>query len=320
MHTKDLSQWRHEHNFSADSGKAEKRTVMVMIFTVVMMVVEIAAGLIFGSMALLADGWHMLTHVAAFGITLFAYRYARRNAENPLFTFGTGKVSALGGFASAVALAVVALVMALESGMRMINPEQIRFNEAILIAAIGLMVNVICGIMLHNHHSHGHDHNHNDHNHDHNLKAAYVHVMADALTSVLAIAALTAGKYLNWIWLDSAMGLVGAAVILRWSYGLLKESSHILLDRSADKKTPVLIKELIEGDADNRVSDLHIWSLGPGHYSAVISLVTHFPKAPEYYKQLLLSDIPHLDHIVVEVNSAQGEPCVNSDRRAEVHG
>ncbi len=208
MHIHSLEQWRHDHNFNIDTSEGERRTRLVVLLTAVMMVVEIAAGYLFGSMALLADGWHMGTHVAALAISLFAYRYARQNAENPRFSFGTGKVTALGGFASAISLAMVALLMGVESVERLIAPETIRFNQAILVAVVGLVVNLLSAWLLHGgspaHHLHDDDHHHgHPHQHDQNLRAAYLHVIADALTSVLAIIALFAGKYFDWIWMDA---------------------------------------------------------------------------------------------------------------------
>jgi cation diffusion facilitator family transporter len=310
MHIHILEQWQHSHNFLVNREQAEKNTKIVMFLTAVTMVVEIIAGLFFGSMALLADGWHMATHVAAFGITLFAYQYARKNAQNPQYTFGTGKVSVLGGFASAVALAVVALIMALESGMRLISPYPIQFDEAIGVAVIGLSVNLISALLLKEHHAHTHEHGHeHEHHQDHNLRAAYVHVLADALTSILAIVALGGGKFFGWIWLDAVMGIVGAGVIAKWSYNLLRDTGDILLDGAIDKPTQLAILNVIEGDADNRVTDLHVWHLSQHHLAATISLVTHYPKPPEYYKNLL-KDIPSLAHVLVEVNSCQGEPCL----------
>lgn len=316
MHIHTLEQWQHSHDFAANSGGAERSTLKVLVLTAVMMVFEIAAGIAFGSMALLADGWHMGTHVAAFGITLFAYRYARKHANDPRYSFGTGKVSVLGGFASAVALAVVALVMALESVMRMFEPHAIQFNEAIIVAAVGLTVNLVSGLMLrghrgHEHHQHGEASHTHSHHHDHNLRAAYLHVLADAMTSVFAIVALLAGKYFGWVWLDPVMGLVGAAVITRWAYGLMRDSSHILLDGAAGAGVEERIRDAIEGDADNRVVDLHVWQVGPRHYSVSVSLVTHHPRPPQHYKRLL-DDIPHLAHVVVETNICRGAPCEES--------
>jgi cation diffusion facilitator family transporter len=271
------------------------------------MVAEILAGWVFGSMALLADGWHMATHVAAFGITLFAYRYARKNVNNPQYTFGTGKVSVLGGFASAVALAVIALIMALESLIRLGSTYTIQFNEAIAVAIIGLSVNLLSAWLLEDDHDH-------DHHHDHNLQAAYIHVLADALTSLLAIVALSAGKFFGWVWLDAVMGIVGAGVISKWAYNLLKDTGRILLDGSTDKQTRLAILNAIESDGDNLVADLHLWYLSPEHLAATISLVTHYPQAPDHYKSLLDS-IPSLAHVVIEVNPCQGEPCLPVDKK-----
>jgi cation diffusion facilitator family transporter len=310
MHIHTLEQWHHSHDFSATPHNAEKNTKIVMLLTAVTMVAEIAAGTLFGSLALLADGWHMATHVAAFGIAIFAYRYARSQANNPQYTFGTGKVGVLGGFTSAVVLAVVAFVMALESVARLFQPQMIQFNEAIGVAAIGLVVNFVSALLLQEHHAHDH-HAHDDHTHhpDHNLRAAYLHVLADALTSVFAIVALFAGKFLGWIWLDAAMGLVGAVVIARWSYGLVRETGSILLDGATDKQTRLDLITSIEADADNRVADLHIWHVSPHHLAATVSLVTHYPQAPEHYKNLL-KQIPSLSHVLVEVNPCHGEPCL----------
>ena len=311
MHKHTLNQWQHSHNFLDDHQQAEKNTKIVMFLTATTMVVEIAAGLVFGSMALLADGWHMATHVAAFGITLFAYQYARKNVNNPDYTFGTGKVSVLGGFASAVALGVIALVMVLESGMRLLEPHPIYFNEAIGVAVIGLIINLISAFLLQDDHDHGHTHqHHHEHHQDHNLHAAYIHVLADALTSILAIVALGAGKFLGWVWMDAAMGIVGAGVISKWSYNLLKDTGSILLDGAIDKKTQLAVITAIEADADNRVADLHIWYLSQHHLAAMISLVTHYPQPPQYYKDLL-KHIPSLTHIAIEVNPCQGEPCLS---------
>lgn len=310
MHIHTLEQWQHSHDFLVDRDRAEKNTKIVMLFTAVTMVAEIVAGTIFGSMALLADGWHMATHVAAFGITVFAYQYARTHASDPKYTFGTGKVSVLGGFASAVGLAVIAFIMALESVARLFQPQTILFDEAIGIAIVGLAVNLASAWMLQDHHHSHHNHDH-DHRHDHNLRAAYLHVLADALTSVFAIVALLAGKFLGWVWMDAAMGLVGAGAIAKWSYGLVRDTGLILLDGSIDKRIKLDIISAIEKDADNRIADLHIWYVSQNHLAATISLVTHYPQTPEYYKNLL-SHIPSLAHVLVEVNHCHGEPCLTS--------
>ncbi|WP_299485855.1 CDF family Co(II)/Ni(II) efflux transporter DmeF [Acaryochloris sp. IP29b_bin.137] len=315
MHIQTLDHWQHSHNFSVNQNQAEKNTKIVMLITAATMIAEITAGTILGSMALLADGWHMATHVAAFGITVFAYRYARQHATDARYTFGTGKVSVLGGFASAVALAVVAFVMAFESVGRFFQPQTIQFNEAIGVAILGLVVNLVSAWLLHDDHGHSHDHHgsHGHHHHaDHNLRAAYVHVLADALTSVLAIIALFAGKFLGWIWLDAAMGIVGAGVITKWASDLVSETGSILLDGGIDKHIKQDILNAIEDDADNRVVDLHVWRVSQKHLSATVSLVTHYPQAPEYYKSLL-SQIPSLAHVLIEVNPCHGEPCLEID-------
>ncbi len=309
MHKHKLENWQHSHDFSVKNEKGERRTQYVLILTAITMVVEIIAGSIYGSMALLADGWHMSTHVAAFMITIFAYRYARKHATNPAYAFGTGKVSVLGGFSSAIALAVVALVMLIESIQRIIDPHIIQFNEAIAVACLGLLVNVVSAFLLKDDHNHQHQHHHEHKHHDHNLRAAYFHVLADALTSLLAIVALLSGKYFGWNWLDPMMGIVGAIIITRWSYGLLMQTSPILLDGSIEEEYQLAVKETIEKDADNLITDIHIWKVSANHYAAIISLVTHFPKPTDYYKALL-RDFHKLSHITIEVNSCEGEVCI----------
>jgi cation diffusion facilitator family transporter len=309
MHSQTLHQWQHGHNFTPPHDQAEKNTRRVMALTAVTMVAEIIAGTLFASMALLADGWHMATHGAAFGITLFAYHYARTHATNPRFTFGTGKVGTLGGFASAVALAVVALIIAMESVGRIITPQAIRFDEAIAVAILGLLVNLVCGWLLHEGHEHGDGHEDDHHHHDHNLRAAYFHVLADALTSLFAIVALLGGKFFGWVWLDPLMGLVGAVMISRWAYGLMRETSAILLDGTADEESRAALTAAIEQDADNRVADLHLWQVGPNSLAASLSVVTHWPRPAAHYKTLL-RHLPQLVHVTVEVNGCEGEPCI----------
>ena len=313
MHFHTLDRWQHSHDFCARHDRAEKNTKIVMVLTAATMIAEIVAGTIFGSMALLADGWHMATHVAAFGITIFAYQYARNHAADPQYTFGTGKVSVLGGFASAVALAVISFIMALESIARLFQPQTIHFNEAIGVAILGLAINLASAWLLQDRHHHHHHHHH--HHADRNLRAAYFHVLADALTSVLAIVALFAGKFFGWIWLDAAMGLIGAGVIAKWVWGLVSDTGSILLDGGINPQIKLDITTAIEEDADNRVTDLHVWHLSPHHLAATIALVTHYPQAPEHYKTLL-DRIPHLSHVIVEVNPCDGEPCMElpSDR------
>ena len=315
MHVHTLSLLSHDHDFAVINKKGERRTKIVLILTFLTMTLEITAGMLFGSMALLADGWHMGTHVAAFTITLFAYRYSRIHAHDQTFAFSAGKVGVLGGFASSVALGVVALMMLIESGERLLHPQLIRFDEAIAVAGFGLVINLICALLLKDHHVHtqGHDHDHT-HHHDHNLKAAYLHVLADALTSVLAIIALLMAKYYGWNWLDPLMGMVGGLIIARWSLSLMKETSPVLLDESIELKYKIAVKEKIESDADNRISDLHIWRVGPSHFAVIISLVSHTPKTPDYYKGLL-KNFHKLAHITVEVNQCLEQGCLNRKPR-----
>ncbi len=310
MHIYNLHQWQHSHQFHVDDGSAERNTRRVILLTLCMMLAEITAGIAFGSMALLADGWHMGTHAIALGITAFAYFYARRHAENPKYSFGTGKVGVLGGYSSAVILAVVACIMVVESFRRFLFPVEIHFNQAIIVAVIGLIVNIISAFLLQGEHHHSHKHGgDNNHQHDHNLRAAYLHVMADALTSLLAIIALFTGKAFGWIWMDPFMGIVGALLIARWSYGLLRDTGKILLDTGVKQETMKDILSKIETDSDSRVSDIHIWPLGSDSFAVIISIVTHFPKPPEYYKGLLGAFV-RLKHITVEVNEVGGEPCL----------
>ncbi len=300
--TADTAPWSHDHDFQLISQQGEKRTLQVLWLTAVTMVIEVVAGIRYGSMALLADGWHMGTHVAAFAITLFAYRYARKHANNPAFAFGTGKVSVLGGFASAMALGVVALLMLLESVHRILEPQAIHFNEAIAVAVLGLVINIISAILLQGGHDHPHPGEHGyGHHHDHNLRAAYLHVLADALTSMLAILALLSGKYFGWEWMDPIMGIVGAVIITRWAYGLLRDTSPILLDGSIGPKRTRDIRAAIEADADVKVTDLHVWEVGPGHYAVIISLVATEPRPPEYYRKQL-DAFTELSHFTIEVH------------------
>jgi cation diffusion facilitator family transporter len=248
-------------------------------------------------MALLADGWHMGTHAAALGVAAFAYAYARRHADDPRYSFGTGKVGALGGFASATGLAVVALLIFAESAERIAAPVTIRFDEAIAVACLGLVVNVVCAWLLHD------DHHHDDHaHHDHNLRGAYLHVLADALTSVLAIAALTTGKFLGWTWMDPVMGLVGSVIIARWSFALLRDTSRVLLDAEISPTRRQEIRRALEAHGDARVADLHVWRVGPRHLAAIVSLVADEPRAPAHYKERL-ADEGDLVHVTVEVNA-----------------
>jgi cation diffusion facilitator family transporter len=312
MHINSLNKWRHGHRFNADDTHGERNTKRVILLTLFMMVIEIFAGYLYGSMALLADGWHMGTHAAALGITVFAYYYARRHSDNPDYSFGTGKVGVLGGFASAMVLAVIALFMGAESIKRLVNPLPIHFNEAIFVAALGLIVNIISAFLLQEKHHHDHEHVSNKMHHDHNLRAAYLHVLADALTSLLAIVALATGKALGWVWMDPIMGIVGALIITKWSYGLLVDTGKVLLDRDVNQEAIAEIKSIIESDSDNRISDIHVWRVGPHHLSAIIAIVTHFPKSPTYYKKLL-SAYDEIKHVTVEVIKCESEPCIIPD-------
>ncbi|MGJ8670858.1 MAG: CDF family Co(II)/Ni(II) efflux transporter DmeF [Oceanococcus sp.] len=306
MHSHNIQRWQHDHTFSQDRKRpGESRTLIVIGITAIMMAVELTAGVLFGSMALLADGLHMASHAVALSITAFAYVYARRNARNRQYSFGTGKVNALGGFTGAVLLAIFAVAMGFESLSRLLNPVEIVFNQAIVVAVLGLLVNGACVFILgvadhgHDHHHHGHDHS--GHHHDHNLKSAYLHVMADALTSVLAIFALLAAKYFGLIWMDPAMGIVGAILVARWSYGLLVSTAAVLLDRQASESLQTQIRQWIEIDDDTQITDLHVWSIGPAIYSAQIALVTHQPLAPDEYKALIPESLG-LVHVSVEVH------------------
>ncbi|ARV74102.1 CDF family Co(II)/Ni(II) efflux transporter DmeF [Vibrio campbellii] len=298
---------QHSHDFVSHNQKGEKRTLYVLILTVTTMVVEIAAGTMFGSMALLADGWHMGTHAAAFCITLFTYRYAKQNAHNDRFSFGTGKVSVLGGFTSAIALGIVALMMMVESIHRLFNPESIQFNEAIMVAVIGLVVNLASMLLLQDHHHHGHDHHDHhghdhEHHHDHNLTAAYFHVLADTLTSLLAIVALIVGKFYGWTWLDAMMGIVGAVVIGKWTLGLMKQTAPVLLDESINKSYRDEITETLAPYAE--IVDLHIWKVSGHHYSAAIALKNHSDKTLDEFKQLL-SKFDKIHHLTLEVQTTE---------------
>ena len=285
--------------------------MLVAVLTAAMMVVEIVAGLAFGSMALLADGLHMGSHAVALGIAVFAYVYARRHAHDTRFSFGTGKVNALAGFTGAVLLALFAVMMAWESVVRLLHPVAIAFNQAILVAVIGLLVNGVSVMILgregpeHEHHHHDHDHHHHHHHHDHNLRSAYLHVLADALTSVFAIVALASGKYLGWFWMDPIMGVVGAVMVAVWSKGLLQATTRVLLDMQASKDIREAIQDALEHEDGIRVTDLHVWSIGPGLYAAAISIAAPEPRAAEHYHRLLPGELG-LVHVTLEVHPLPG--------------
>jgi cation diffusion facilitator family transporter len=317
MHTHSLDAWEHNHVFlGAKHELHERRTWVVVALTAATMVAEIVGGTIFGSMALLADGWHMSTHAAALAISALAYRFARVHAHSPRFSFGTGKVGELAGFSSALILALIALLIGYESVMRLIDPVPIRFNEATLVAFIGLAVNLASAWLLFDkdHHHHDHDdhdaaHGAHDHDHDHdrghgadtNIRAAYLHVLADVLTSVLAIAALLGGRFYGWAWLDPLIGVVGALVIARWSWGLLRTSGAVLLDAVPSARLIDTLRERLEIEGD-RVTDLHLWRLGPGHAGVTAAIVSDHPQAPAAYKARL-AGIEGLSHVTVEVHA-----------------
>lgn len=312
MHTSDLTPWTHDHSFGQEEARpGESRTKIVVLLTAVMMVGEITAGLLFGSMALLADGLHMASHAVALGLALLAYVYARRHAHDRRFSFGTGKVNALGGFTGALLLTVFAVIMAFESLQRFMAPVTIYFDQAIYVASLGLAVNFASAWILrarpgerghhheHGHHDHGHDYAH--HHGDHNLRSAYLHVLADALTSIAAIVALLAGKYMGLAWMDPAMGLVGSVLVAIWARSLLKESARVLLDHQAPEGITEAIQEHIEGGDDSRIADLHVWSVGPGIWAANIAVVAHDPRTPEEYRAAIPAAL-RVVHSTVEVH------------------
>ncbi|WP_454848621.1 CDF family Co(II)/Ni(II) efflux transporter DmeF [Rhizobium binxianense] len=309
MSALEIGRLEHDHVFlGADHARNERRVWLVIALTTVMMVVEIGAGTLYGSMALVADGWHMSTHASAMLISALAYLFARRQAHNRRFTFGTGKLGDLAGFASAIILALIALLMAYESIMRLAAPVPISFAQAIFVAVVGLAVNLVSAWLLsgggHDHHHHDHHHAGHGHGDDNNIRSAYLHVLADALTSVLAIAALIFGSLYGWLWLDPVMGIVGGLVIARWSWGLLKSSGAVLLDVLSEGETlPEEIRAAIETPED-RITDLHIWQVGPGHHAAIVALATSHPREPDFYKAKL-AGLEELSHVTVEVSPAE---------------
>ena len=339
----DLTGWQHDHAYDPGNRGAEKRTWLVVGITAVTMVVEIVAGLMTGSMALLADGWHMSTHVLALSIAGVAYWLARRWSRDDRFAFGTWKIEVLGAFSSALLLGVVAVAMVVESAVRLVQPESINFVPALWVAGTGLVVNLASALVLghghehgghghddhghaqhdhghhdHDHHEHGHDGPHHDHAHeqqprvhhgeDLNLKSAYVHVLADAFTSVLAIAALAAGLWLGWSWMDPLMGIVGAGVILWWAKGLIADSARVLLDREMDSPVVQEIRKAIESDGDAEIADLHVWRVGRASHAAVVTVVAEKPLPPDAYRSRLAT-ISSLMHVSVEVNRCPHGDC-----------
>ena len=299
----------------ADHARNERRTWLVIGLASFMMVAEIVGGSLFGSMALIADGLHMSTHAGALIIAAFAYTYARRHAADARFSFGTGKLGDLAGFTSAIVLAMIALLIGYEAVRRLLSPVPIAFEEAIPVAVLGLTVNLASAWLLRDDHDHGHAHGHHDgdddddhdHHHDHghrdnNLRAAYVHVLADAATSVLAILGLLGGWVYGWVWMDPAMGIAGALVVANWSYGLVRDTGGILLDLTPDRSLLADIRRRLETGGD-RLCDLHVWRIGPGHYGAIAAIITDRPREPEFYKEQLRG-FARLSHVTIEVNQA----------------
>ena len=321
MHTHDLSAWTHSHAFDAGNRAAERGTRLVMVITAITMVVEIAAGLWFNSMALLADGWHMSSHALAIGLSAFAYAAARRYAGDGRFAFGAWKIEVLAGFASAVFLLGIAALMAAGSVERLFTPQAIHYREAMAVTALGLLVNLGCALILgghadghdhgheHGHHHHGHDHGHG-HHHDINLRAAYVHVLADAATSVLAIVALAGGWWLGWAWLDPVMGVVGAVLVGRWAIALLRQSGTVLLDREMDHPVVEEVREVLagldHGAERTRVSDLHVWRVGRQQFACIVCLVTHDAALTPQRVRKALSVHEELVHVTVEISRCEG--------------
>lgn len=315
----DLTRWQHEHDYSTGHlARAESRTRLVAVLTIVTMVVEVLAGWLTGSMALLADGWHMGSHAAALGVGAFAYAYARSRARDPRFTFGTGKVSTLAGYSSAILLVLVAFWMLVESVERLVVPVKVGYGEAMAVAVLGLVVNLLSAWLLgghqehhhHHHESHDHHHEHDDHHGhmDHNLRAAYLHVLADALTSVLAIGALAAGAWLGWTFLDPLAGIVGAVMVGRWAWQLARDCAWVLLDAEDHGATEESIRGALARDEDVEIADLHIWRVGPADRACIVSLVAHQPRPVEHYRQLL-DPVPGIAHLTVEVNLCRDEGC-----------
>ena len=310
MNSDDLSDWTHDHAFDSNSEVAERSTRLVMWITVVTMFVEILAGWAFNSMSLLADGWHMSSHALAIGLSAMAYAAARTYANDPRFAFGTWKIEILAGFASALFLLGVALTMVIGSLERLISPQAIQFEEAIIVGVLGLAVNLVCAYILgqaHHQHDHAHDHSHpaHEHHHDLNLKSAYVHVVADAFTSVLAIVALVGGWLYGWAWLDPVMGIVGAVLVALWAKSLILETAKVLLDREMDHPVVQEIKEVIESDGQTRVSDLHVWRVGKRVYTCALTAVTHDPHLTATQLRQRLSVHEEIIHSTIEIHHRQ---------------
>lgn len=311
-----VERWHHSHVFDEGNPLAERNTRWAVVLTAVMMVAEIIGGWMYNSMALLADGWHMSSHVLALGLSVLAYSAARRFARDTRFAFGTWKIEVLGGYSSAIFLVGVAGLMLYQSVERLIAPTPIHYDQAIAIAGIGLLVNLACAWLLkgghahHHEHGHHHDHHGHDHHHDLNLRSAYLHVVADAATSVLAILALVGGKFWGASWLDPVMGIVGAVLVAIWAYGLLRDTGRVLLDAEMDAPVVAEIREVISASPiQATITDLHVWRVGKGKYACTLSLAVMEVAEPDYFREQL-SIHEELVHITVEVNLRQGQPAV----------
>lgn len=305
MHQNQIELWQHQHTFNIDKKHIERRMRIVVIITFVTMIAEIFFGWITNSMALFADGWHMGTHAFALGISLLAYILARKHAKDSRFTFGTWKIEILGAYSSALVLGMVGIIIVYTSVERLIHPLNIHYNQALLVAIIGLLVNLVCVVILNiGAHSHTHEHHHHHAHDDLNLKSAYLHVIVDAMTSIFAIIALLCAKFFAFNWLDPLMGIVGAALILRWAMLLLKDTSGILLDRETDSPLLKKIKEHIESDGDTRISDLHLLKVADSKYACIMSLVTGERYSIEEYRKRLM-DIYELAHVTIEINECK---------------
>jgi cation diffusion facilitator family transporter len=314
MHTNDISAYTHEHVFDPGNPAAERGTRAVMWVTAAMMIVEIAGGWWLNSMALLADGWHMSSHAIAIGLSAFAYAAARRYARDERFAFGTWKIEVLAGFASAIFLLAIAALMVVASLERFFVPQPIQYVQAIPIAVVGLVVNIVCALILGTAHHHGHAgeephrHEHGDHTHDLNLRSAYLHVLADAATSVLAITALTGGLFFGWAWLDPTMGIVGAAVVAVWAWGLVRQTGKVLLDSEMDDPIVEAIRETLESprsEDGSRVSDLHVWRVGRQSFAAALTLVTHDAALNATHVRKTLAVHREIAHLTVEIQQCR---------------
>jgi cation diffusion facilitator family transporter len=324
MHNHSIDRWTHQHVFLGDEhARNERRSWIVIALCGVMMLAEIVGGLLFGSMALIADGLHMSTHAGALLIAAVAYTYARRHSGDERFAFGTGKLGDLAAFTSAIALAMIALLIGYEAVIRFFRPVPIAFNEAIPIAALGLGVNLLSAWLLredhdhdhghvyahkhhdHDYHAHGSSHSH-EHHRDLNLRAAYIHVMADAAVSVLAVVGLLAARELGWVWMDPLMGIIGALVIANWSWALVRAAGAVLLDMRPHPALAQAIRQRLETRDGDRIADLHLWRVGPGHNAAIVSLVSDHPQSPRSYKDRLIG-LAGLSHVTIEVEACPHE-------------